>query len=62
MKRERSLTLRIPDELATVIERQAAAERRTVSAIVRNLLLDWAQAQRPRARRKPLEHSEQPTA
>jgi hypothetical protein len=45
-----STTTRIPPSVLELIERQAAAERRSVSSLLRNVVEDWARAQQPQRR------------
>jgi uncharacterized protein (DUF1778 family) len=47
-----SITTRVPPEALEAVERAAAAERRSVSSLLRNVVCDWA------ARRQP-QHSTQ---
>lgn len=45
-----SVTCRIPPDVLAAVERQAAAERRSVSNLLRNVVEDWARRQPQHAR------------
>jgi len=40
-----SVTTRIPPSVLAAVERAAAAERRSVSSLLRNVVSDWARQQ-----------------
>lgn len=44
-RRRAQVSARLDPPILEVVERAAAAERRPVSSLVRNILSDWAQAQ-----------------
>jgi uncharacterized protein (DUF1778 family) len=63
------LSVRIPHDLAALIERTADEERRTISSLIRNVLIDWAEDQKSRGRphkpatsRKPIPRRDQSAA